>query len=84
MHLSGLFLKAYFGVDISVHRILIEERGILHRDLSWGNVLINYSHLEGPKDKLDGHGFIDDILGDRYVLIHFPPDVLFFLTPTWR
>ena len=48
-----------------VHRILVEDRGILHRDISWGNVLINHEHLEGSPDKMDGHGFIDNILGIR-------------------
>ena len=48
-----------------VHRILVEDRGILHRDISWGNVLINHEHLEGSPDKMDSYGFIDNILGIR-------------------
>ena len=50
---------------LSVHRILVEDRGILHRDISWGNVLINHEHLEGSPDKMDGYGFIDNVLGIR-------------------
>ena len=50
---------------LSVHRILVEDRGILHRDISWGNVLINHEHLEGSPDEMDGYGFIDNILGIR-------------------
>ena len=50
---------------LSVHRILVEDRGILHRDISWGNVLINHEHLEGSPDEKDGYVFIDNILGIR-------------------
>ena len=52
-----------FRFLLSVHRILVEDRGILHRDISWGNVLINHEHLEGSPDKMGGYGFIDNILG---------------------
>ena len=52
----------------SVHRMLVEEHDILHRDISWTNVLINAIHLGGDNhDDFCGRPFIDAILGVEYV-----------------
>ena len=51
----------------SVHRMLVEEHGILHRDISWTNVLIDAIHLDGNNhDDFCGRPFIDTILGVEY------------------
>lgn len=56
-----------------VHRILVRDRGLLHRDISWGNVLINHVHLEGGGDNMHDHAFIDNILEAVYVLVMCKP-----------
>ena len=52
----------------SVHRMLVEDHDILHRDISWTNVLIGAIHLEGADNHDDfcGRPFIDAILGVEY------------------
>ena len=51
----------------SVHRMLVEDHDILHRDISWTNVLIDAIHLEGDDhDDFCGRPFIDTILGVEY------------------
>ena len=51
----------------SVHRMLVEDHDILHRDISWTNVLIDAIHLEGDDhDDFCGRPFIDAILGVEY------------------
>ncbi|KAF8519967.1 hypothetical protein JB92DRAFT_3141597 [Gautieria morchelliformis] len=58
------FLKAMYDLT-EVHRVLVETKGILHRDISWANILINYQHFEGP-DEIDLNiPFIDRILNQR-------------------
>ena len=46
--------------------MLVEEHKILHRDISWSNVLINAIQLDGPANSNDdnfcGRPFIDAIL----------------------
>jgi hypothetical protein len=50
-----------------VHRMLVEEHDILHRDISWTNVLIDTIQLGGDNhDDFCGHPFIDAILGVEY------------------
>ncbi|KAF8519948.1 hypothetical protein JB92DRAFT_3288701 [Gautieria morchelliformis] len=55
------FLKAMYDLT-EVHRILVEKKGILHRDISWANILINYQHFEGPDENNINIPFIDRIL----------------------
>ena len=51
----------------SVHRMLVEDHDILHRDISWTNALIDAIHLEGDThDDFCGRPFIDAILGVGY------------------
>ncbi|KAF8521151.1 hypothetical protein JB92DRAFT_3111299 [Gautieria morchelliformis] len=57
------FLKAMYDLT-EVHRILVERKHILHRDISWGNILINHRHFEGPDEDISGFGFIDNLLGE--------------------
>ena len=48
--------------------MLVEDHSVLHRDISWTNVLINAIHVDGDKhDDLCGRPFIDAILGVKYV-----------------
>ena len=53
----------------SVDRMLVEEHHILHRDISWTNVLINAIHADGNSDNDDDlcdRPFIDAVLGVEY------------------
>ena len=44
--------------------MLVEDHQILHRDISWTNVLIDAMHSDEHKsDNLCGRPFIDVILG---------------------
>ena len=65
--MSGVWLRSG-GLSLrSVHRTLVEEHNILHRDISWTNVLIDAIHVDGDKpDDLCGRPFIDVILGVQY------------------
>ncbi|KAF8329020.1 hypothetical protein F5887DRAFT_1082782 [Amanita rubescens] len=57
------FLKVMYDL-VEVHRMLVEDHDILHRDISWTNVLIDAIHLEGDNhDDFCGRPFIDAILG---------------------
>ncbi|KAF8331574.1 hypothetical protein F5887DRAFT_998179, partial [Amanita rubescens] len=59
------FLKAMYDL-VEVHRMLVEDHNVLHRDISWGNVLINATHLDkDQKDDLCDRPFIDVIHGVR-------------------
>ncbi|KAF8477881.1 hypothetical protein JB92DRAFT_3049550 [Gautieria morchelliformis] len=55
------FLKAMYDLT-EVHRILVEKKGILHRDISWANILINHKHFEGLDEGDLEYPFIDSIL----------------------
>ncbi|KAF8331576.1 hypothetical protein F5887DRAFT_998191 [Amanita rubescens] len=55
------FLKAMYDL-VEVHRMLVEDHNVLHRDISWGNVLINPTHVDkDQKDDLCDRPFIDVI-----------------------
>ncbi|KAF8333716.1 hypothetical protein F5887DRAFT_675819 [Amanita rubescens] len=57
------FLKVMYDL-VEVHRMLVEDHDILHRDISWTNVLIDAIHSEGDNhDDFCGRPFIDAILG---------------------
>lgn len=48
--------------------MLVEEHQVLHRDISWGNVLINATHTgKGQQDDLCGRPFIDTMMNVKYV-----------------
>lgn len=49
---------------ITAHRLLV-EKGILHRDISWGNILVDPVHFTAGDgvQELTHTGFIDGILG---------------------
>ncbi|KAF8525303.1 hypothetical protein JB92DRAFT_2877227 [Gautieria morchelliformis] len=55
------FLKAMYDLT-EVHRILMEKKDILHRDISWANILINHKHFEGLDEGDHEYPFIDSIL----------------------
>ncbi|KAF8525309.1 hypothetical protein JB92DRAFT_2877324 [Gautieria morchelliformis] len=54
-------LKAMYDLT-EVHRILMEKKDILHRDISWANILINHKHFEGLDEGDHEYPFIDTIL----------------------
>lgn len=57
-------IQLFLGSLRSVHRMLVEDHQILHRDISWTNVLIDAMHSDEHKsDNLCGRPFIDVILG---------------------
>ena len=44
--------------------MLVEDHEILHRDISWTNVLIDVTHSDNSKhDDFCGRPFIDTVLG---------------------
>jgi len=50
--------------------MLVEEHHILHRDISWMNVLIDANHADEDSDNDDDlidRPFIDAVLGVEYV-----------------
>ncbi|KAF8631961.1 hypothetical protein AX15_002098, partial [Amanita polypyramis BW_CC] len=58
------FLMAMCNL-VEVHRTLVEDHGLLHRDIGWFNVLVNAIQLEemnGYRDDFCGRPFIDDVL----------------------
>ena len=64
--------------SLLVHRTLLAERGILHRDISWGNVLIRSKKepsraatLEQPSDVVKG---VKSGFGYRFVSNIFDED----------
>jgi serine/threonine protein kinase len=48
----------------------VETKHILHRDISWANILINQKHSEGPDEINHDFQFIDNIL-DEPLVIYF-------------
>ena len=62
--------------------MLVEDYNVLHRDISWGNVLINATHVdEDQPDDLCDRPFIDMINYVKYVsqCLHFHarPEIMF-------
>ncbi len=56
----------------SVDRMLVEEHHILHRDISWTNVLMDVKHADEDSDNdhdLCDRPFIDAVLGVEYVFL---------------
>jgi hypothetical protein len=48
--------------------MIIGDHQVLHRDISWGNVLINATHVDKDQhDDLCDRPFIDAILNVEYV-----------------
>lgn len=48
--------------------MLVEDHQVLHRDISWGNVLINATHVDKDRqDDLGDRPFIDMIQNVEYV-----------------
>ena len=48
--------------------MLVEDHEILHRDISWTNVLIDAMHSDKHKhDNFRGRPFIDAVLGVGYI-----------------
>lgn len=55
----------------------MEKKHILHRDISWANILINHKHFEGSDDINPDFHFIDNVLWEQLV-IYFRFLFLFF------
>ncbi|KAF8321829.1 hypothetical protein F5887DRAFT_1215369 [Amanita rubescens] len=59
------FLKAMYDL-VGINRMLVEEHQILHRDISWTNILIDAIHADEDSDNDDdlcNRPFIDVVLG---------------------
>lgn len=70
------YLRIISGIAHKIFPVLsylVTERRVLHRDISWGNILINPRHMSGREDvRPPGKGsggrkyiFVSDFLGEE-------------------